>query len=155
MGYKRVSSDKILISLQDSTSDLMTPVIPSQSSKKGLILGKKGLMSPVFVGCVSFFSDSHYALLCQYNGLKSIPTCHFVPQTGHPKTRAFITHGGTNGLYEAIYHGIPMVGVPIFADQPDNIAHMQAKGAALKVNFNTLTSADLLKALRAVINEPS
>ncbi|KAK7830855.1 hypothetical protein U0070_018399 [Myodes glareolus] len=57
--------------------------------------------------------------------------------------------------YEAIYHGIPMVGVPIFADQPDNIAHTKAKGAALKVNFNTMTSADLLSALRAVINEPS
>ncbi|XP_052591910.1 UDP-glucuronosyltransferase 2A3-like [Peromyscus californicus insignis] len=81
----------------------------------------------------------------------------WIPQNdllGHPKTRAFVTHGGTNGLYEAIYHGIPMVGLPIFADQPDNIAHMQAKGAALKVNFNTLTSADLLKALTAVINEP-
>ena len=47
-----------------------------------------------------------------------------------------------------------MVGVPIFGDQPDNIAHLKAKGAALKVNFNTMTSADLLSALRAVINEP-
>uniref|UniRef100_A0A8C2R7Z9 glucuronosyltransferase n=1 Tax=Capra hircus TaxID=9925 RepID=A0A8C2R7Z9_CAPHI len=28
---------------------------------------------------------------------------------GHPKTKAFITHGGSNGIYEAIYHGIPMV----------------------------------------------
>ncbi|XP_038182745.1 UDP-glucuronosyltransferase 2A3-like isoform X1 [Arvicola amphibius] len=83
---------------------------------------------------------------------------NWIPQNdllGHPKTKAFITHGGTNGIYEAIYHGIPMVGVPIFADQPDNIAHMKAKGAALNVNFNTMTSADLLSALRAVINEPS
>uniref|UniRef100_A0A8C5L2X7 UDP glucuronosyltransferase 2 family, polypeptide A1 n=1 Tax=Jaculus jaculus TaxID=51337 RepID=A0A8C5L2X7_JACJA len=74
---------------------------------------------------------------------------------GHPKTRAFITHGGTNGIYEAIYHGVPMVGVPMFADQPDNIAHMKAKGAAVEVNLNTMTSADLLGALRTVINEPS
>ncbi|XP_055967378.1 UDP-glucuronosyltransferase 2A2 isoform X3 [Sorex fumeus] len=74
---------------------------------------------------------------------------------GHPKTKAFITHGGTNGIYEAIYHGVPMVGVPMFADQPDNIAHMKAKGAAVEVNINTMTSADLLNALRTVINEPS
>ncbi|KAM4811849.1 UDP-glucuronosyltransferase 2A2 isoform X1 [Urocitellus parryii] len=74
---------------------------------------------------------------------------------GHPKTKAFITHGGTNGIYEAIYHGIPMVGIPMFADQPDNIAHMRAKGAAVEVNFNTMTSADLLSALRTVINDPS
>ncbi|XP_045389038.1 UDP-glucuronosyltransferase 2A1 isoform X4 [Lemur catta] len=82
----------------------------------------------------------------------------WIPQNdllGHPKTKAFITHGGTNGIYEAIYHGIPMVGVPMFADQPDNIAHMKAKGAAVEVNLNTMRSADLLNALRAVINEPS
>ncbi|KAL2780359.1 UDP-glucuronosyltransferase 2A1 isoform 3 precursor, partial [Daubentonia madagascariensis] len=82
----------------------------------------------------------------------------WIPQNdllGHPKTKAFITHGGTNGIYEAIYHGVPMVGVPMFADQPDNIAHMKAKGAAVEVNLNTMTSADLLSALIAVINEPS
>ncbi|CAH6886541.1 unknown_gene_3350 [Phodopus roborovskii] len=82
----------------------------------------------------------------------------WIPQNdllGHPKTRAFITHGGTNGIYEAIYHGIPMVGLPMFADQPDNIAHMKAKGAALEVNLNTMASEDLLNALRTVINDPS
>ncbi|XP_045041509.2 UDP-glucuronosyltransferase 2A1 isoform X5 [Desmodus rotundus] len=82
----------------------------------------------------------------------------WIPQNdllGHPKTKAFITHGGTNGIYEAIYHGVPMVGVPMFADQYDNIAHMKAKGAAVEVNINTMTSADLLNALRTVINDPS
>ncbi|XP_032254072.1 UDP-glucuronosyltransferase 2A1 isoform X5 [Phoca vitulina] len=82
----------------------------------------------------------------------------WIPQNdllGHPKTKAFITHGGTNGIYEAIYHGVPMVGLPMFADQPDNIAHMKAKGAAVEVNINTMTSEDLLNALRTVINEPS
>ena len=87
--------------------------------------------------------------------MKSTLTWHSAPQTGHPKTKAFITHGGTNGIYEAIYHGVPMVGIPMFADQPYNIAHMEAKGAAVKVSLNTMTSADLLSALRAVINEPS
>ncbi|KAL6041699.1 hypothetical protein STEG23_009891 [Scotinomys teguina] len=82
----------------------------------------------------------------------------WIPQNdllGHPKTRAFITHGGTNGIYEAIYHGVPMVGIPMFADQPDNIAHMKAKGAAVDVNMNTMTSEDLLNAVRTVINDPS
>jgi glucuronosyltransferase len=74
---------------------------------------------------------------------------------GHPKTKAFITHGGTNGIYEAIYHGIPMVGIPLFGDQPDNIAHMKAKGAAVKVDFTTMSSTDLLSALKTVIDDPS
>uniref|UniRef100_I3MXF6 UDP-glucuronosyltransferase n=1 Tax=Ictidomys tridecemlineatus TaxID=43179 RepID=I3MXF6_ICTTR len=82
---------------------------------------------------------------------------NWIPQNdllGHPKTKAFITHGGINGIYEGIYHGIPMVGIPLFADQPDNIAQMKAKGAAIRLEYRTLTSADLLKALKMVINDP-
>ncbi|XP_010130127.1 PREDICTED: UDP-glucuronosyltransferase 2A1-like [Buceros rhinoceros silvestris] len=82
----------------------------------------------------------------------------WIPQNdllGHPLTKAFITHGGTNGIYEAIYHGIPMVGIPIFADQHDNIARMRAKGAAIGLDFITLKSQDLVDALNTVINNPS
>uniref|UniRef100_A0A672UQR6 UDP-glucuronosyltransferase n=1 Tax=Strigops habroptila TaxID=2489341 RepID=A0A672UQR6_STRHB len=79
----------------------------------------------------------------------------WIPQNdllGHPLTKAFITHGGTNGIYEAIYHGIPMVGIPMFADQHDNIAHMRAKGAAVALDFSTLTTQDLADALKTVLN---
>ncbi|XP_076993134.1 UDP-glucuronosyltransferase 2B17-like isoform X2 [Tamandua tetradactyla] len=82
----------------------------------------------------------------------------WIPQNdilGHPKTKAFITHGGANGIYEAIYHGIPMVGLPLFGDQFDNIAHMKARGAAVSLDIFTLTSTDLLNALKTVINDPS
>ncbi|XP_071402356.1 UDP-glucuronosyltransferase 2A1-like isoform X3 [Centroberyx affinis] len=82
----------------------------------------------------------------------------WIPQNdllGHPKTRAFITHGGTNGIYEAIYHGVPMVGIPMFGDQPDNMVHMKAKGAALIMDFNFMQTQDLTDAVNAVINEPS
>ncbi len=72
---------------------------------------------------------------------------------GHPKTRAFITHGGTNGIYEAIYHGVPMVGIPMFGDQPDNMVHMKVKGAALIMDFNTMKTEDLKDAINTVINE--
>ncbi|XP_069711579.1 UDP-glucuronosyltransferase 2A2-like isoform X5 [Phaenicophaeus curvirostris] len=79
----------------------------------------------------------------------------WIPQNdllGHPLTKAFITHGGTNGIYEAIYHGIPMVGMPMFADQFDNVAHMRAKGAAVELDFSTLKTQDLVDALNTIIN---
>ncbi|KAM8808895.1 UDP-glucuronosyltransferase 2A2-like [Eudromia elegans] len=79
----------------------------------------------------------------------------WIPQNdllGHPLTKAFITHGGTNGIYEAIYHGIPLVGLPMFADQHDNIAHMRAKGAAVELDFGTLKTQELVDALNTVIN---
>ncbi|XP_067262294.1 UDP-glucuronosyltransferase 2A1-like isoform X6 [Chanodichthys erythropterus] len=82
----------------------------------------------------------------------------WIPQNdllGHPKTKAFITHGGTNGLYEAIYHGVPMVGFPLFADQPDNMMHMKTKGAAVVLDINTMESNDLVDALKTVLNNPS
>lgn len=82
----------------------------------------------------------------------------WIPQNdllGHPKTRAFITHGGTNGIYEAIYHGIPVVGIPLFGDQYDNIVHLKTKGAAVRLDFLTMSSTDLLTALTTVTNDPS
>ncbi|XP_053474666.1 UDP-glucuronosyltransferase 2C1 isoform X1 [Ictalurus furcatus] len=82
----------------------------------------------------------------------------WIPQNdllGHPKTKAFITHGGTNGIYEAIYHGVPMVGLPLFADQPDNINHMKTKGAAVMLDFNKMETNDLKQAVSDVINNPS
>ncbi|MED6237200.1 hypothetical protein ATANTOWER_020686 [Ataeniobius toweri] len=74
---------------------------------------------------------------------------------GHPKTKAFITHGGANGVFEAIYHGVPMVGIPTFADQPDNMLHMKAKGAAVIVDLNFMTTEALRDAINTVINEKS
>lgn len=41
---------------------------------------------------------------------------------GHPKNKAFITHGGTNG--------IPMVGIPLFANRPDNIRKHEGQGSS-------------------------
>lgn len=73
---------------------------------------------------------------------------------GHPKTKAFVTHGGANGVYEAIYHGIPMIGIPLFGEQHDNIAHMVAKGAAVALNIRTMSKSDVLNALEEVIENP-
>ncbi|XP_076006897.1 UDP-glucuronosyltransferase 2C1 [Genypterus blacodes] len=83
---------------------------------------------------------------------------NWIPQNdllGHPKTKAFITHGGTNGMYEAIYHGVPMVAIPLFADQPHNMIHMQEKGAAIITSINLMTTEDFRDTINTVINDPS
>ncbi|XP_033863507.1 UDP-glucuronosyltransferase 2B31-like [Acipenser ruthenus] len=74
---------------------------------------------------------------------------------GHPKTRAFVAHGGTNGVYEAIYHGVPIVGLPLLFDQFDNLLRMQVRGAAKVLEVTTLGSKDFLQALKEVLEEPS
>ncbi|KAK9536556.1 hypothetical protein VZT92_006329 [Zoarces viviparus] len=48
---------------------------------------------------------------------------------GHPQTKVFVAHGGTNGVQEAIYHGVPVLGIPLFFDQYDNLLRLQERGA--------------------------
>ncbi|XP_064827196.1 UDP glucuronosyltransferase 5 family, polypeptide G2 [Oncorhynchus masou masou] len=74
---------------------------------------------------------------------------------GHPKTRAFVAHGGTNGIYEAIYHGVPVLGLPLLFDQQDNLVRLQAKGAAQMLDAATLTEWEFLEALQDILKNPS
>ncbi|XP_042559883.1 UDP-glucuronosyltransferase 2A1-like [Clupea harengus] len=82
----------------------------------------------------------------------------WIPQNdllGHPKTKVFVAHGGTNGVQEAIYHGVPIVGLPLMFDQPDNLSRMVVRGTAKVVDIATLDRAVFVEALRAVLYEPS
>ncbi|KAF5899766.1 UDP-glucuronosyltransferase 2B31-like, partial [Clarias magur] len=74
---------------------------------------------------------------------------------GHPKTCAFVSHGGTNGIYEAIYHGIPVLLLPLLFDQFDNAIRLEIRGAARVLQVSTLTSEEFLKTLKDVIKNPS
>lgn len=74
---------------------------------------------------------------------------------GHPKTRVFVAHGGTNGLQEAIYHGVPIVGLPLMFDQDDNLFRMRARGVAKVLDIGTLNKDNFLESLKAVLYEPS
>ncbi|XP_066202351.1 UDP-glucuronosyltransferase 1-6-like isoform X1 [Saccopteryx leptura] len=74
---------------------------------------------------------------------------------GHPKTRAFITHSGSHGIYEGICNGVPMVMMPLFGDQMDNAKRMETRGAGVSLNVLEMTSEDLVNALKTVINDKS
>ncbi|XP_067300606.1 UDP-glucuronosyltransferase 2A3-like [Pseudorasbora parva] len=74
---------------------------------------------------------------------------------GHPKTRAFVTHGGTNGIQEALYHGVPLIGFGLIFDQPSNLIKMSVKGVAKNVDFATVDKDSFLKTVKEVLYEPS
>uniref|UniRef100_A0A452FQD8 UDP-glucuronosyltransferase n=1 Tax=Capra hircus TaxID=9925 RepID=A0A452FQD8_CAPHI len=92
------------------------------------------------------------------NLAKNTKLVKWLPQNdllGHPKTRAFITHSGSHGVYEGICNGVPMVMMPLFGDQMDNAKRMETRGAGITLNVLEMSSEDLENALKAVINEKS
>ncbi|XP_026150061.1 UDP-glucuronosyltransferase 2C1-like isoform X1 [Mastacembelus armatus] len=73
---------------------------------------------------------------------------------GHPKIKLFVAHGGTNGVQEAMYHGVPVVGLPMFFDQYDNL--LRLRGGAKIMKLTTVDKDNnFLEAVQEVLNEPS
>lgn len=65
----------------------------------------------------------------------------------HPKIRLFITHGGLLSITEAVYHGIPIIGIPLISDQGFNVASAVDKGYGIAVSFKNLTETSISWAL--------
>ncbi|XP_014903538.1 UDP-glucuronosyltransferase 2B31-like [Poecilia latipinna] len=89
---------------------------------------------------------------------KNTKLVKWLPQNdllGHPKTKVFIAHGGTNGMYEAIYHGVPVLGLPLLFDQFDNLLRLKVRGAARVVEVRSLTKDNFLEALKDILENPS
>lgn len=72
----------------------------------------------------------------------------------HPNLKLFITHGGLLSTIEATYHGVPVVGIPIFGDQKMNVAKAVNRKVGLQVPYNELTEETLGKALNEILSNP-
>uniref|UniRef100_A0A665VM11 UDP-glucuronosyltransferase n=1 Tax=Echeneis naucrates TaxID=173247 RepID=A0A665VM11_ECHNA len=74
---------------------------------------------------------------------------------GHPQTKVFVAHGGTNGVQEAIYHGVPVLGIPLFFDQYDNLLRLQERGAGKIILLADVNSQTFEQALKEVLHQES
>ncbi|XP_070700870.1 UDP-glucuronosyltransferase 2A1-like [Pempheris klunzingeri] len=74
---------------------------------------------------------------------------------GHPKTKLFVAHGGTNGVQEAIYHGVPVVGLPLIFDQRDNLFRIEERGAGKIIDIFTMDETIFFQGIQEVLSEPS
>lgn len=72
----------------------------------------------------------------------------------HPKLKLFITHAGKGGVSEAQYHGVPMLALPVFADQPGNADKLVASGYGLQLPLATLDVDEFKAAIKEVIENP-
>ncbi|XP_004524829.1 UDP-glucuronosyltransferase 1-6 [Ceratitis capitata] len=72
----------------------------------------------------------------------------------HPNLKLFITHAGKGGMAEAIYHGVPMIAMPIFAEQPTNAAKIVSSGYGLEVDILNLKEDTFKNSILEVLNNP-
>lgn len=61
-----------------------------------------------------------------------------------------IFHGGFNGLNEALYNGIPVIGLPMTHEQAFNVARLYHNGLGVHLEIETLTSCKVKEAILSV-----
>ncbi|XP_044729432.1 uncharacterized protein LOC123292782 [Chrysoperla carnea] len=88
---------------------------------------------------------------------KNVKISKWFPQSdllAHPNVKIFMTHGGLLSTTESVARGVPMVGIPVFADQKLNMAKAVSLGYGLKVDFQNITSEAVYQVLSEIISNP-
>ncbi|KOX67540.1 UDP-glucuronosyltransferase 1-6 [Melipona quadrifasciata] len=81
----------------------------------------------------------------------------WIPQISvlkHKNTRVFITHGGLMGTEEAVYYGIPTIGIPVCFDQMRNVNIMVHKKMGVLLRLEDLSERSMDTALHAILHDP-
>uniref|UniRef100_A0AC34FTA9 UDP-glucuronosyltransferase n=1 Tax=Panagrolaimus sp. ES5 TaxID=591445 RepID=A0AC34FTA9_9BILA len=89
---------------------------------------------------------------------KNVLMQKWIPQTSilaNPKTVAFISHCGYNGLQEAILTTTPMICIPLFGDQPRNAKLVELKNIGTYFSKMRLSGDLLTETLKKTLNNKS
>ncbi|XP_038050212.1 UDP-glucuronosyltransferase 2C1-like [Patiria miniata] len=82
---------------------------------------------------------------------KWLPLTHVME---HPNVRLYVCQGAGLALNEALWAGLPIVGLPLMEDQMDNLVRVEAKGVGLKVDIATMTPRTLSQSIGRVMTDP-
>jgi MGT family glycosyltransferase len=79
----------------------------------------------------------------------------YIPQTLIlPLCDAAVIHGGFNTTMAVLYHGLPALFIPVFADQPANAEKCVQIGVAESIPFRELSVEKVRSAVRTLLKEP-
>ena len=70
---------------------------------------------------------------------------------GHEKCRAFITHGGLLSTQEAVYHAVPVLGLPFVNDQRLNMDKAVRDGYAIRLGWDEIQEQRLYRAVNQLV----
>jgi glucuronosyltransferase len=79
-------------------------------------------------------------------------SCSFCSFPAHPNIKLFITQCGLQSFQEAVYHGVPLLGVPFFGDQKYNAKKIATEEIGLQLSFHELTKDTLLTTIKEMLN---
>ncbi|XP_049530268.1 UDP-glycosyltransferase UGT5-like [Anopheles darlingi] len=82
----------------------------------------------------------------------------WVPQSAvlaNSRTKLLVSHGGLLSLHEAAWNGVPVIGVPFFADQFSNVRRLELSGTGVGIPSTKLNGETLREALEKLLNDPS
>ncbi|KAK0416959.1 hypothetical protein QR680_012773 [Steinernema hermaphroditum] len=94
--------------------------------------------------------DPIFANFSNVYPLSWIPQVDFL---AHARTKAFLTHCGLNSVTESVFHGVPLVALLLFGDQPHNAALIRSRELGVILSKADVTVESVSNALRAVLEE--
>jgi glucuronosyltransferase len=65
----------------------------------------------------------------------------------------FITQCGLQSFQEAVYHGVPILVIPVFPDQKYNAKKIATEEIGLQLPFQELTKEKLLTSITVILND--
>jgi MGT family glycosyltransferase len=155
--------------LADNGPDAMTLSLDKLGAGKVIYISL-GTINTDFIAfyriCIEAFRDSEYRVVmsvgrkCDITSLGEIPdnymVFNFVPQLEVLKrTSVFISHGGFNSVSEALYHGVPVIAIPMVNDQHMVAKHLTRVGAGLALKMADIAKPVLKDAVERVLSDSS
>jgi len=164
----------------NQTYKFVGPSISSRSTNKNFDLTEIKGKSPIYISlgtvfnqaidfyklCFKAFGNTEHTVVMsigertQISDLGEIPknfiVKNYVPQTEVLQyTKLFITHGGMNSTHEGLYYGVPLIVIPLSADQPIIAGQVADIGAGIQLQMQSLTANQLREAADHVLKDPS
>ena len=117
-----------------------------------------------FTEAVRVFGDTDYQVLITTGGLKveldRLPSNIFMEEFADgdalmAASDLVVSHGGNGTIYQALSHGVPVIGFPTMFDQEINLQRVEALGCGLRMDRRRTSADGLRSAVERVLEDSS